>query len=252
MDERSIAAGHEAHLAPPVAPTARGADAPGVADGPLADQRALTILTTEHWHLLSARSLVYNEAFARAGMFLALFSATLVALGLIATATGFSDSFLAAAAVLLALDLFVGLASIGRINAATNEDIRYLQGMNRLRHAYLEMVPELDQYFITSGFDDYRSVTSFYGQAPLDSFGAILHGFTTAAAMVAVICSAVAGALAAVILILATHDPRVAAIGGGVTFIVFGTMSFVVAGRQIRAFLASLDVRFPRPGSPGE
>jgi hypothetical protein len=32
----------------------------------LDDPRALTILTTEHWGLLTARSLVYNEAFARA------------------------------------------------------------------------------------------------------------------------------------------------------------------------------------------
>ena len=107
----------------------------------LDDPRALTILTTEHWSLMSARSLVYNEAFARAGMFLAFLSATLVALGLVATATGFSDAFLIVAAVVLALDLFVGLASLGRIAAASDEDIRYLQGMNRLRHAYHEMVP---------------------------------------------------------------------------------------------------------------
>ena len=98
-------------------------------DGPLGDPRALAILTTEQWSLLSARSLVYNEAFARGGMFLAFLSATLVALGLVATATGFSDGFLTVAAVVLALDLFVGLASLGRISGASAEDIRYLQAM---------------------------------------------------------------------------------------------------------------------------
>src|SRR4051794_16895905 len=84
------------------------------ADGPLADPRALQILTTEHWSLLTARSLVYNEAFARGAMFLAFFSATLVMLGLISTATGFSDAFLAVAAVVLTLDLFIGLTSLAR------------------------------------------------------------------------------------------------------------------------------------------
>jgi hypothetical protein len=122
--------------------------------GGIDDPRALQILTTEHWSLLTARSLVYNEAFARAGMFLAFLSATLFALGLISTATGFSDGFLAIAAVILALDLFVGLATLGRIVAASAEDIRYLQGMNRLRHAYFEIVPGLDPYFITSHHDD--------------------------------------------------------------------------------------------------
>ena len=38
---------------------------------PLPDGAALQILTTEHWSLLTARSLVYNETFARGGMFLA-------------------------------------------------------------------------------------------------------------------------------------------------------------------------------------
>ena len=115
---------------------------------------------------MSARALVYNEAFARAGMFLAFLSASLVALGLVATATGFSeDGFLSVAAIILALNLFVGLASLGRIAAASGEDIRYLQGINRLRHAYHEMVPGLERYFVSSRFDDIQSVLSFYGPA---------------------------------------------------------------------------------------
>ena len=72
---------------------------------PLDDPRALQILSTEHWSLLTARSLVYNEAFARGGMFMAFLSATLVVLGLISTATGFSDPFLVVVAGVLAVDL---------------------------------------------------------------------------------------------------------------------------------------------------
>ena len=57
-------------------------DAPGPAH--LADPRAITILTTEHWSLLTARSLVYNEAFSRGAMFFTFLSASLVALGFLA------------------------------------------------------------------------------------------------------------------------------------------------------------------------
>ena len=40
-------------------------------DATLADDpRVLQILSTEHWGLLTARSLAYNEAFTRASMFL--------------------------------------------------------------------------------------------------------------------------------------------------------------------------------------
>ena len=47
----------------------------------LDDPRALQILSTEHWSLLSGRSLAYNEAFSRAGMFLTFLSATLIVVG---------------------------------------------------------------------------------------------------------------------------------------------------------------------------
>src|SRR4051795_6849919 len=100
-------------------PSAQGVEA-------VQDPRALTILTAEHASLLAARGLVYNESFARAGMFLTFLSATLVALGLIATAIGFSDQFLVLAAGVLAVDLFIGLATLGRVVDASREDLRYL------------------------------------------------------------------------------------------------------------------------------
>ena len=179
-------------------------------DGPLAtgiaDPRALQILTTEHWGLLTARSLVYNETFARGGMFLAVLSATLVALGLISTDAGFDDSFLIVAAVVLGLDLFIGIATLGRIAGASSEDLRYLQGMNRLRHAYFEIVPGLDDYFITSQYDDFDSVAGFYGPGveapnPLRSIG---HGLTTMPGMISVICCALGAVLAGIVTLLAT------------------------------------------------
>ena len=45
----------------------------------LDDPRALEILTTEHWGLLSTRTLGYTEMFARATIYVASLYATLVA-----------------------------------------------------------------------------------------------------------------------------------------------------------------------------
>jgi len=217
--------------------------------GPLGDPRALTILTTEHWSLLSARSLVYNEAFARGGMFLAFLSATLVALGLVATATGFSDGFLAVAAVVLALDLFVGLASLGRISSASAEDIRYLQAMNRIRHAYHEMVPGVDEYFVTGHHDDAKSVVAMYGPEIVGTAAGIAHGFTTTPGMLSVICSAVAGTLAAVVAMFMTHVPATAELAGGLAFLIVFVITLVYAQRQIARFWRSLQSRYPKDGT---
>jgi len=216
----------------------------------LDDPRALTILTTEHYSLMTARSLVYNEAFARSGMFLSFLSATLVALGLIATATGFSDAFLMVTAVVLELDLFIGYATIGRISSASSEDIRYLQAMNRIRHAYVEMAPSVAPYFVTGHHDDVETVLGMYGPKIASGLSAMLHGFTTTPGMIGVICSAVAAALGAVLVILFTHDATSAGIAALVVFVASFAAMLVANQRVVRGFWKTFEVRHPRePGA---
>ena len=80
-----------------------------VAPAHIADPRALQILATEHWSLLSQRSLAWTETFARASMFLATLSAATVALALAASVMG--EGFLPLALVILPVVLFIGLAT---------------------------------------------------------------------------------------------------------------------------------------------
>lgn len=218
-----------------------------LAPRPLSDDRALTILTTEHWSLLSARGLVYNEAFARAGTFLTFLSATLVALGLIAAGTGFRREFLVVAATVLALDLFIGLATLGRVMDASAEDIRCIQGMNRLRHAYLEMVPGLEPYFVTSRYDDMAGAISAYGAASPSTLAGTLHGLTTTSGMVCVICAAVAAALAGVLLLLATDEPAVAAVGAFATLLVGVALGIATMVRVFGSGRRAIEPIFPTP-----
>jgi hypothetical protein len=241
MEERIVQAPAERPL--------RGADGSTDADGgSLDDPRALQILSTEHWSLLSARSLVYNEAFARAGMFLTFLSATLVALGLISNAMRFEREFLVVAGVVLGVDLFVGVATMGRVATATNEDIRYLQGMNRIRHAYHEMVPGLEAYFITGKHDDVRGVFEVYSVA--DEIGGpagILHGFTTVIGMIGVICSTVAATLVGIVLLLIGTSGMVAGIGALLGFAAAMLVNVRVMTRALTSFATSMNPRFPTP-----
>jgi hypothetical protein len=248
MDERSLqgAVAEQAPVGSPavLSPPARaGASSAGDA---LDDARALTILTTEHWSLLSARGLAYNESFSRAGMFLTFLSATLVALGIMAPATGFSHDFLLVAVALLGVDLFVGLATLGRVASATTEDIRYLQGMNRLRHAYHEIVPGLEPYFITSRHDDVRGIFAVYGTTGRPaSLQGVLHGFTTVPGMVGVICSAVTAAIAGIVVLLLTGSVGLASVGASIVRALGVAASAAAMMRQVGRFVTSLESRFP-------
>ena len=225
----------------------------GAAGTGISDPRALQILSTEHWSLLTARSLVYNEAFARGGMFLAFLSATLLVLGLISTATGFSDGFLIVAALLLSLDLFVGLATLGRINGASEEDIRYLQGMNRLRNAYHEMVPGLEDYFITSKYDDFDSVVGFYGPGTETSaVPGLLHGLTTMPVLISVICCAIGAVLSGIALLLTTRDPALAGAAAALIFVVLFALFAIRGYRTAMSLATRLPPKFPRPPASKE
>src|SRR3981189_1492558 len=112
----------------------------------------LQILATEHWSLLATRSLTYNESLSRVTIFLAILSGALIALALVAQADHFGAIFVSIAIPLLALVLFAGLITLPRLAALNGDDYRWVIGMNRLRHAYVELHPELEQYFITSPY----------------------------------------------------------------------------------------------------
>jgi hypothetical protein len=213
----------------------------------LADPRALQILSTEHWSLLASRSLSYNETFARAGMFLTFLGASLVALGLVAGATGFTSDLAIVASVVLATDLFLGLATLGRILDAGGEEMATVVGMNRIRHAYREMVPGIEPYFSTPFHDDANSVLSVYGSGPSSPISDIVHGLTTAPAMIGVVDAVVAGALTATMALglgLGSGVALVAGIGGFV--LVFG-LGFVYAWSRTMRWAATREARFPAP-----
>lgn len=221
--------------------------------GPLADPRALQILSTEHWSLLTGRALAYNEAFSRAGMFLSFLSASLIVIGFLIGAQGMSSAIVPVAALLLVADLFIGAATAGRLFSASREELQAIRGMNRIRHAYREMVPGIEPYFVTSFNDDALGVLATYGEVAtghsiLESIG---HGLTTTIGMVATIDAMILGALAALAAIGVGAPPEVALVAGLIGFAV-GFVAFAVIGMRLAVRgEANAEARFPTPSDEG-
>jgi hypothetical protein len=120
------------------------------------------LLANEHWSLLATRSMTWSEIFSRTGTFLTVLSAAAVALSLTAQAAGFGPSFRAFALIVLPIALLVGLGTYVRLVEADIEDAWLIVGMNRLRHGYLELAPDLEPYFVTSPHDDFPGVLQTY------------------------------------------------------------------------------------------
>jgi hypothetical protein len=217
---------------------------PTVVAGP----HTLQILSTEHWSLLAARSLGYTEAMSRASIFIAALSGAIVALALVAQATDFGRGFVAFALVLLPVVFCLGLSTVARLAQVNLEDATWVQGMNRIRHAYLELAPDLEPYFVASRYDDDAGVL----QSTLGVRARVSRAqpFIAIPGVVAMLDSAVAGAIAGIAGLGLDLGMGGALAVGAVAFVIVVALFGLWAERTIGTFRNQLVVRFPTP--PGK
>ncbi|HEX2766771.1 MAG TPA: hypothetical protein VHR55_09085 [Candidatus Limnocylindria bacterium] len=219
------------------------------APGPITsldDPRAIQILSTEHWSQLSARSLAYNEAFVRGGMFLTFLSMSFVALALLAQGMAFGDDFLTVAAIVLAFDFVVGITTYARISGANVDDLRALHGIARIRHGYVQAAPIVAPYFTAPTHDDIDSVLTSYGDIPSSGIGQIAYALSTSGGMIGMIVSMVGGVLAGVVsLLLLPSDWAVwiGLVGAVVTFLAIVVLTF----NRVPKHQARMVALFPAP-----
>ncbi len=229
-----------------------GAIAGGRTDGEGASPALrLQILATEHWSLLATRSLTWSEAFSRAAMFLSALTGGVVALALVAQATSFGEGFMLFALVLLPVLLFLGLTTFVRLVEINAEDVHWVAGMNRLRHAYLEQAPELEPYFITGWHDDERGVQA--SADPATPWGTWLHATVTTPGMIGVVVAVVGGALAGVAGLqiggMGVTPVLQLSVGAFLVILAALALSYVrIATRRMRRYRP----RFPSPASARE
>ncbi|MEO7295878.1 MAG: hypothetical protein ABIZ57_07025 [Candidatus Limnocylindria bacterium] len=215
----------------------------------LDDPRAIQILSTEHWSLLSARSLAYNEAFVRGGMFLTFLSTSFVALALFSTAMSLGDGFLAIAAIVLAFDFILGLLTYGRIIGANMDDMRAVHGMSRIRHGYTEIAPILAPYFTTGINDDEAGVMISYGNPPSAYPRVVLYGLTTSGGMIGLIVSLVGGVLAGVLALIIGASGTFSLLIGVISAVIVFVIIVAGAAGYLPRQTAALPVLFPTPQS---
>lgn len=201
------------------------------------------ILATEHWSLLATRQLAWTEAFTRAGLFLTVLSAAVVALALVAQ-TG--EDFSMFALVLLPVVLLLGLATFLRLAEINDEDAWLLIGMNRLRRGYLDIAPELEPYFVTSGRDDRTGLLMTRGLDVMARMPVPVQVVVSTPIVIGVLDAVVFGAIGGVVAGVAGLSTG-PAVGVGVLagLLLTGLLAFVPAW-HLGAW-KTYRPRFPRP-----
>ena len=86
--------------------------------------------------------MIWNEATSRTTVSLTVLSASIIALALLADATGFGPQTTTLALVVLPVVLLLGIATYVRLVQINSEEFELVLAMNRLRHAYPRMTPD--------------------------------------------------------------------------------------------------------------
>ena len=184
-------------------------------DGTEKDPRpaAVSFVTTEHFVLQGSRAWTITESTGRASMFLTAVSGGLVALGLVATASGIGSAFYAFALILLPTLAFVGLVTFERALQSGVEDYGYARRIALLRGFYFDSAPEVTPYLLSVPEAERVRVQGVGGGR--------WQGFRTVAGMVAVItCVLFGSAIGLAVAVAFDHKLALSLVAGGAVALV--------------------------------
>lgn len=204
-------------------------------------------LSTEHWSLLGTRSMTWSEVMSRITIHLTVVSAFLVVLALTVQVTGFGTPFRIMAIGLATAALVMGSLTSVRVNLASREDADLVRAMNRIRHAYVDLVPEIAPYLTASVHDDRAGLMTTYALGRRRAIP--FHVVGSTAFFLVVVNSLVAATLAALVADALGAGAAVVAVVGVAGGVAYAAGALVVGNRIFARALD--DVRFPTPPDDG-
>lgn len=206
-------------------------------------EQILQFMTTEHFTLQTAKSATVAEANGRATLFLSTVSSAVVALAFIGQVSGIGEAFFLFGLVLFPSLFFLGFVTFERAIQTAIENMIHSRGINRIRHYYVELAPEIRPYLIHSTHDDVAGALYDMGIVPSNSEW---QHFVTNAGTVAVINSVLAGVFAGMFSKFATPLSLYASAGLGiVVFAVSVAMHRRYQTNKYVEFEKQLAIRFP-------
>ena len=175
----------------------------------------VSIMTTEHYNLQTGRSMTTAETNGRSTLFAGAVSSGLIALTFVGQIAHLGTAFFVSSLIIIPTLWFMGLLTFERILQAGSADLIYASGINRIRHLYLEYAPQMQPYIILPPYFEREGTLAREAMHPL-----WVQVFLSAASMIAVINSVLAGSFVGLLLAAFTFPLWAATSAGAVTFFV--------------------------------
>lgn len=203
-------------------------------------------LTTEHFTLQGARNGTISESNGRLGGFLTTVSLSIVALAFIAQVAELGTVFFVFSIVIFPILISVGIGTWIRLIQLGVADVLHVQAINRIRHFYLQVVPEAEPYFSYSYYDDLEALRSTVFPVKIG-----LEGLGSAAFQVAIVNSVLMGAFASIIAggLFRISLNQIIVIGVIAMILGFGVQAGYSAITGVKVS-QSMEIRFPSQEEP--
>jgi len=148
----------------------------------------VTVMTTEHFVLQTARSAGISEVNGRAAFYLAAVSSGLIVLAFIGQLSRLGTAFYVFGLVLLPTLAFVGVTTFERALRNGVEDVQLAGRINRIRQFYFDAAPQVARYLPPPSPDTPAAIAQSAGVS-----SPAWYQFLTIAGAVAVVNSVLAG-----------------------------------------------------------
>jgi hypothetical protein len=126
-------------------------------------ERMNGFMTTEHFTLQAARSIVNGEIMNRINIYFTVLSSVLIAAAFLAQRPELSQIFQLFAWIAFPALAVLGLLTFARLVVLANMDFVYLRALNRVRHFYVQATPETQQFLLFPPYDDDPAVRAYGG-----------------------------------------------------------------------------------------
>ena len=202
------------------------------------------ILSAEYGSLVQRLASTSAVAAARTNLYFVFLSATGVALALISNASRFSREFQVFALAVLLLNLLGGLLAMARMLHAHGQTVLYIQSINRIRHFFTELDPEVKQYLTLPIHDDEASVVESVSRHP-SVWAMTMLPAASMATLVALVNTFLVGAIAGTAYLVLGGSSAMALLYAGAAFVIASVVIWGWLLLELGKIRRRLVVQFP-------
>ncbi len=130
---------------------------------PAFPDRMNSYLTTEHFTLQGARSIVNAEISSRVTIYFTVLSSVIIASAFVAQISERNQIFLLFESIAFPLIILLGFFTAGRLAVLASMDAAYIRAINRIRHFYIQSATDVERFLVFPPYDDPRSVGLYGG-----------------------------------------------------------------------------------------